>query len=234
MDFMRVFITAPTSIIVLFLLSKLTGNKQMSQLNLFDYINGITIGSIAAEMATGEISELPEFLLALVIYAGVVILLSVLSQKSLVLRRFFTGKSIVLYDNGKLFKKNLWTAKIDVNELLAMCRNQGYFDFDSINTIILEQSGQMSILPKEDKRPLNPSDVNVAVEQSKIQTVVILQGEILEKNLKYTGNNEEWLKKQLDANHKKQNEVFLALCDESNSLKIIETSDQNPRNDIFE
>lgn len=234
MDFMRVFITAPASIVALFLLSKLIGNKQMSQLNLFDYINGITIGSIAAEMAIGEIKELPEFLLALVIYAGVVILLSILSQKSITLRRFFTGKSIVLYDNGKLFKKNLWTAKIDANELMAMCRNKGYFDFDSIQTIVLEQSGQMSVLPKEDKRPLNPSDVNVAVNQSKIQTVVILQGEILQKNLQYTGNNEEWLKKQLGENRKKQNEVFLALCDDNNNLKIIETSEQNPKNDIFE
>lgn len=234
MDFMRVLITAPASIVALFLLSKLIGNKQMSQLNLFDYINGITIGSIAAEMAIGEIKELPEFLLALVIYAGVVILLSILSQKSITLRRFFTGKSIVLYDSGKLFKKNLWTAKIDANELMAMCRNKGYFDFDSIQTIVLEQSGQMSVLPKEDKRPLNPSDVNVAVNQSKIQTVVILQGEILKKNLQYTGNNEEWLKKQLGENHKKQKEVFLALCDDNNNLKIIETSEQNPRNDIFE
>ena len=58
MDFFRVFITAPISLIVLFLLAKLMGNKQMSELNMFDYINGITIGSIAAELATGEFTEL--------------------------------------------------------------------------------------------------------------------------------------------------------------------------------
>ena len=56
MDFLRALITAPVSITVLFLLSKFIGNKQMSSLNLFDYINGITIGSIAAEMATAATS----------------------------------------------------------------------------------------------------------------------------------------------------------------------------------
>ena len=216
MDFLRVFLTAPASIIALFLMTKLIGNKQMSNLTMFDYINGITIGSIAAEMATSEFSDFWGCLLALVIYGCIVILLSFLSQKSILLRRFFTGKAIVLYDKGKLHKKNFSTAKIDVDEFLTMCRTQ------------------VSILPKDANRPLTPYDMKIRVHQTRPEVVVLTEGKILDKNLKYTGNNEEWLLKQLKQQNKNQEDVFIAVCDGDNNLKIYDDSGVNPTNDIFE
>lgn len=125
MDFLHALIAAPVSIIVLFVLSKIIGNKQMSNLNLFDYINGITIGSIAAEMATSELSDFWGCFVALIVYAGTVIIISLISQKSITMRRFFTGKAIVLYDRGKIYKRNFRTAKIDMNEFLTMLRDKG-------------------------------------------------------------------------------------------------------------
>ena len=201
MDFFRVFITAPISLTVLFLLAKLMGNKQMSELNMFDYINGITIGSIAAELATGEFTDIYDGVMAMVIYSLIAIMLTFLSQKSLLLRRFITGKSIIIYDNGKFYNKNLSTAKIDINEILVMCRSKGYFNFDEIQTVILESNGQLSILPKDKNRPLTPDDMKITVLQSDVEAVVIQDGKVLERNLKATGNNIEWLKKEL----KKQN-----------------------------
>lgn len=196
MDFFRVFITAPISLTVLFLLAKLMGNKQMSELNMFDYINGITIGSIAAELATGEFTDIYDGVMAMVIYSLIAIMLTFLSQKSLLLRRFITGKSIIIYDNGKFYNKNLSTAKIDINEILVMCRSKGYFNFDEIQTIILESNGQLSILPKGKNRPLTPDDMKITVLQSGVEAVVIQDGKVLERNLKATGNNIEWLKKR--------------------------------------
>ena len=201
MDFFRVFITAPISLTVLFLLAKLMGNKQMSELNMFDYINGITIGSIAAELATGEFTDIYDGVMAMVIYSLIAIMLTFLSQKSLLLRRFITGKSIIIYDNGKFYNKNLSTAKIDINEILVMCRSKGYFNFDEIQTVILESNGQLLILPKDKNRPLTPDDMKITVLQSGVEAVVIQDGKVLERNLKATGNNIEWLKKEL----KKQN-----------------------------
>lgn len=195
MDFFRVFITAPISLTVLFLLAKLMGNKQMSELNMFDYINGITIGSIAAELATGEFTDIYDGVMAMVIYSLIAIMLTFLSQKSLLLRRFITGKSIIIYDNGKFYNKNLSTAKIDINEILVMCRSKGYFNFDEIQTVILESNGQLSILPKDKNRPLTPDDMKITVLQSGVEAVVIQEGKVLERNLKATGNNIEWLKK---------------------------------------
>ncbi len=234
MDFLRVLITAPVSIIVLFLMTKLIGNKQMSNLSLFDYINGITIGSIAAEMATSEYEDFWGCFIAIIIYSLVVILLAYLSQKSVALRRFFTGKSILLFDRGKFYKKNFSTAKIDMNEFLTAIRNQGYFCLDDIESVFLEQNGSVSVLPKDAKRPATPDDIKVRVHQTRAETVIILDGKLLEDNLKYTGNNLDWLKKQLNLHHMHTSEVYLAVCDGDNNLKIYGSSDEKMKNDIFE
>lgn len=234
MDFFRVFITAPISLIVLFLLAKLMGNKQMSELNMFDYINGITIGSIAAELATGEFTDIYDGVMAMVIYSLVAILLTVISQKSLFLRRFITGKSIIIFNNGKFYNKNLCTAKIDINEILTMCRTKGYFNFDEIQTIILESNGQLSILPKDKNRPLTPDDMKITVMQSGIEAMVVQDGKILEKNLSATGNNKEWLKKELKKQHTDIKDIFIAFCDNNNTLKIHKKNESHPTNDIFD
>lgn len=234
MDFWHTLITAPISLLVLFILSKLIGNKQMANLNLFDYINGITIGSIAAEMATNGFDSFLECLIALIIYAAVVILLSYLSQKSIALRRFFTGKTIVLYDRGKIYKKNLMTAKIDMNEFLSMLRNKGYFCLEDIETAYLEQNGQLSVLVKSNKSPVTPFDMKIRVNRTRPEVVVISDGKVFEKNLKSTGNNADWLNRQLKIKGLKQKDIFLAVCDGDNNLKIYEISDKGDTNDPFE
>lgn len=234
MDFLYVVYTSLVSIIVLFILSKIIGNKQMSSLNLFDYINGITIGSIAAEMAIGEKDEFWNCLIALVVYAVVVMILTWLSQKSIVLRRLFTGKAIVLYDKGKIYKRNFSTSKIDMNEFLTMLRDKGFFALDDVETVFLEQNGQMSVLPKESKRPVTPDDLKLCVHQTRAEVVVISDGKILEENLKSTGNNIKWLEKQLDLQKLSIKEVFAGVCDGNNNLKIYSCSDDKPSNDLFE
>lgn len=234
MDFLRALITAPISIVALFVLSKIIGNKQMSNLNLFDYINGITIGSIAAELAIGEKGEFWQCLIALVVYAVTVILLSFISQKSIVMRRLFTGKAIVLYDKGKIYKKNFSTAKIDMNEFLTMLRDKGYFALDDVETALLEQSGQMSVLPKENKRPVTPDDLKVRVHQTRPEIMVVSDGKILTDNLKSTGNNTAWLKKQLELQNTKIENIFAGVCDSNNNLKIYNCSEEKPVNDPFE
>lgn len=88
MDLLNIALTSIGSIIVLFLLTKLIGNRQMSELNMFDYINGITIGSIAAEMATSLEGDFLKPLLAMIIYGVVTVLISILANKNIKLRRF--------------------------------------------------------------------------------------------------------------------------------------------------
>ena len=145
MHFIKIILTSLGSIIALFFSTKIIGNKQMSELSMFDYINGITIGSIAAEMATSLDGEFYFPLLAIVIYTLVMCLMSSISEKSLKCRRFLAGRSVILMQNGKIYRKNFKTAKIDINDFIAQCRINGYFSLNDIDSAILEQNGKISI-----------------------------------------------------------------------------------------
>lgn len=221
MDLVTVLLTSVGSVIALFLLTELMGKKQIAQLSMFDYINGITIGSIAAEMATSLEDDFLKPLLAMAIYALASILISKLSCKSLMFRKIFTGRPLILLERGKLYKNSLKKAKLDLNEFLTQCRNNGYFDINNIDTAVLEPNGKISFLPVSSQRPATPADLNVDVAQEKMPINIIVDGILLEDNLKYTGNNEIWLKKQLKAQGvSKEEDVFLATCNNNNELTL--------------
>ena len=99
-------LTALLSIVVLFLLAKLMGTKQVSQMTMFDYVVGITIGSVAAELAT-ELEEPAKPLTALIIYGVVAVLISILTNKSVKARAVVTGKPLVLLENGVIYREYL-------------------------------------------------------------------------------------------------------------------------------
>ena len=221
MEYLYIFFLSIGSLIILFFLTKLLGNKEMSQLSLFDYINGITIGSIAAEMATSLEDNFLYPLIAMLVYGLSVFIISILSAKSLKIRRFMTGKSLIVFDNGKIYKGNLKKGKIDLNEFLVQARINGYFDLNSVQTAILESNGKLSFLPKSTQRPATPQDLNLSPEQEKLVTNVIIDGEILNDNLKYTGNNKIWLQRKLkEKGITRAKDVFLATCDSKNILTV--------------
>ena len=220
MDFLSICITALCSIGVLFLLTKIMGHKQLAQLDFFDYITGITIGSIAAEMAT-ELEQPWKPLSAMAVYGGVTLLLSILSNKFPRMRKYLNGTPTILMDHGKLYRENFKKAKLDLSEFMVMCRQQGYFNLNDIQTAVFEFNGTLSILPVSKKRPANPQDFNLSPNPEYIQTEVIMDGRILDANLKRMGLDDKWLQKQLSAQgYKKPQEIFLALCDESNQLTV--------------
>lgn len=127
MEILKIIILSFSSAIFLFILTKLMGNKEMSQLSMFDYIIGITIGSIAAEMSTALESSFTQPLVAMAIYAIISIILSIFSNKSLKFRRLIYGNTLILYNNGEIFKNNLKKAKMDLNEFLTQCRTARIF-----------------------------------------------------------------------------------------------------------
>lgn len=219
MDFLCVCLTSLFSFGALFVIAKFLGHKQLSQLDFFDYITGITIGSIAAEMAT-ELETPWKPLTAMVIYGAVSWLLSVLSNKFPRMRKYLNGTPTILMDHGKLYRENFKKAKLDLSEFMVMCRQQGYFDLTGIETAVYEYSGKLTILPVSDKRPATPSDINLHPEQELLFTELIMDGRVLEDNLKRMGLDLTWLNKQLEQNRiHSPKEVFLAVCDKN--LKFV-------------
>ena len=234
-DIFKILLTSLASILALFVLTKLMGNRQMSQMSMFDYVNGITIGSIAAEFATSLEGDFLKPLTAMVVYAAVAACISFATCKSMWLRRFINGRPIVLYENGKLYEKNLAYARLDINEFLTQCRVGGYFDLAELETAIFETNGQISFLPLSKNRPVTPDDLQMEPQPETPAIAVIIDGTVIAENLKCSGNNDEWLKKELAAQHiKSPNEVFLATCNTQNELTIYKKTGEIIKHDIFE
>ena len=196
MSFLTLCLTSLGSFGALFLVAKFIGHKQIAQFDFFDYITGITIGSIAAEMAT-ELEQPWKPLTAIVIYGGVTLLLSVISNKFTRTRKYINGTPTILMDRGKLYYDNLKKAKLDLSEFMVMCRQQGYFDLTSIQTAVFEYNGKLTILPVSSQRPATPADMNLSPAQELLFTELIMDGRILDDNLRRMGLDLNWLDKQL-------------------------------------
>ncbi len=196
MWFFQILLTSLLSIVVLFILCKLNGQRTVAQMTMFDYLNGITIGSIAAELAT-DLEEWQRPLLAMVLYGLITAGINKLNCKSLCARKLLNGKPVIVLDNGKIDSRALAHANIDLNEFLTQCRTAGYFDLNQLNTVILEANGSFSFLPKETERPATPKDLALAPPKEKLWYPLILDGKLLEKNLSAIGCEEKWLQAQL-------------------------------------
>ena len=220
MELIKVILTSLLSVISLFVIAKIMGHKQMAQLDFFDYITGITIGSIAAELAT-ELESPWKPLVAMIIYGFVAYGLTIIAHKFPKSRKHIDGTPTIVMDNGKLYRKNMKKAKLELSEFMVQCRQEGYFNLNDIQTAIFEYNGRITILPKSQKRPLTPEDMNITPDKEEICTEVIMDGRILHDNLKRLGLDLVWLDKQL----KKQKyddakEIFLGVCDKNNQLSL--------------
>jgi len=220
MEILKICLSSIGSIITLFILMKILGNRQMSQLSMFDYINGITIGSMSAEMAT-SLDGFAKPLAAMIMYTLVISIISKLSQKSVRARKIIADQSFVLYKDGKLIYNNFKKSKLDISEFLTQCRLSGYFNVADLETAILESNGNISFLPLSNKRFVTPEDLNIMPEQEKTVFNVIIDGQIIEENLKASGNNLTWLENNMKKQKvSKLSDIFLATCDCNNNLSI--------------
>lgn len=222
------------SLAFLFFLTKMMGNRQMSQLTMFDYISGITLGSLAGEMASHPEAEAWLGLLAMAVYGGVTILINILDDKSRKARRFILGQPTILYDRGTLYYNSLKKARMDLTEFTTACRNAGYFDLSQLQMVVMEINGKLSFLPNEPDRPLTPKDMQLTPAQSRPPIAVIMDGVFLPERLKATGNTESWLTKQMEIQgFKDVHDIFLATVDADNALSIYEKNEDVPTKPFY-
>ena len=207
---------------VLFILTKLMGYRELSELSFLDYVVGITIGSIGAEMATNVDKSWWRGVLAMVVFAGLEILLSFITRKSNKAKAFISGKPIIIMKNSEIDKNALKKAQIDINDLLTQAREQGYFDLSDIDYAIMEHNGKISFLPVPLKRPLNPKDFNINANYSGLCTNLIIDGQIINENLVYAGITESKLESILKEKKLKAEQVMLLTYDEAGNIQVFE------------
>lgn len=210
----QVTLTSIFSLAMMFLITRWGGKRQIAQMSPFDYLNAVTVGSIAAELAT-NLEAWYRPLTALLVYGVITWIVEVSACKSIELRTFWSGRAVILMKDGVILKENLRKATIDLNEFLGQARIAGYFNPNEIQTAILENNGQISFLPKSKSRPATPQDFGIATEPTSAWYDLILDGRLISDNLKAAGRDERWLDNQL---HSKgiatRKDVFYAACDQ--------------------
>ncbi len=218
MDFAYIIILSFVSLAVLFIITKIMGFRQISEMSFFDYVIGITIGSIAAEMATNIDLEWWKGILAMVVYGVVGVLISVLAQKSVKARKFISGKPIIIIERGKISKEGMRKARVELDDLLTSARVNGYFNLSDIDYAIMETTGKISFQPVAQKRQLNPKDFNFAPEREGLYINVIMDGHIIDDNLSVAGVTKKELDNMLKAKGDKLENIFLGTIDINKQL----------------
>lgn len=222
-DIWWMVIFSSIAVIYLFLVSKILGKKQIAQLEFIDYVLGISIGSIAAEMAT-DTSETPfyHYLIAMTIFFLFDVLVTYLGRKGFWLKKFLKGSPLLIIKDGEIDYQQLKKSRLDINELIALCREQGYFDIAQVAFAFFENSGKLSVLPKGKYKPTVISDLSQPVEDAQLPKILVIDGKIVFSTLKEMQKNTKWLYEKLKIKSKKElKNIIFAQWDEKNSQSII-------------
>lgn len=228
-------IRALLSLTALFLVTKLIGKKQVSQLSLFDYVIGISIGNFAAEMTINIESQYANGLTAILVFGLIAYLVSYITMKSIVLRRFFIGTPTILIQNGKIIEKNLKKVKFDINDLLENCRVNGYFDLNQIEYALMEANGQLSILPKGEYNPVTIKDMKLKPSKQELVANVIIDSKIMHSNLKNMKKDNAWLEQELKIKgYKTLDNILLATLDNNDKIVVYERNNHDKIHNVLE
>ena len=191
----QVVLTSLLSLAAMFIFTRAGGKRQIAQMSPFDYLNAVTVGSIGAELAT-NLEQWWRPFSALIVYG-----------------------LVTWFVHYPACKSSLQRAAIDVNEFLGQARVAGYFDPNEIETAILETNGQISFLPKSCSRPLTPDDMQLHPDAASTWYDLIIDGHLMQDNLKAAGRDERWLNARLHAQGIGQHgEVFYAACDKADGF----------------
>lgn len=208
-------------LVILFVLTKWMGKKQVSQMNMYDYLIGITIGSIAADISLDIEKNVIAGVISLAIYSLSGVLVTYLTLKNMNLRRFLCGVPTILIENGKIIEKNLYKEGIDLNDLQEEARQNGYFDLSKVNYAVLETSGKVSFLASAREEPVTRGDMKVKVKDESLSANLIIDGTLLEKNLEQMKKDKSWLEKELNnRGYKDYKNILLMTLDNNGKITI--------------
>ncbi|TRM11489.1 DUF421 domain-containing protein [Lentibacillus cibarius] len=233
-ELVLIVIRSIAAFLTLFLMTRIMGKKQISQLTFFDYCVGITIGSIAATMSVDQNVKALNGLVSLLIWGIFPVVLAYIGMKSFFFSNLTDGKATILIHQGKVLEKNMKKNLMNINELVLLLREKGVFNISDVEMAVLETNGELSVMLKTEQQPINPKNLGIPVEQEHGPTIVIMDGKILKKSLKDLGYSIEWLKGEVQKQGAKDiSDVFLAQID-SKGIMYVDLYDENIKQSVAE
>ncbi|CQR74774.1 hypothetical protein SOV_08030 [Sporomusa ovata DSM 2662] len=191
--------TWQTSLVFIGLLifTRILGKTQVGQLTFYEYVSGITIGSLAANIAAADADKVWNHYYDLVLFVALTYSVSLVTIKSRPLRKLIDGSPTIVIENGHIIEKNMHSLRYDIDELNGHLRQQGVLDPAEVRYAILETTGDLSVIKKTDYQPLTKSDFNIHLPDPTFPVELIMDGVIIERNLHRQNHSKAWLKQQL-------------------------------------
>lgn len=185
------------SLLTLFIITKIIGKKQVSELSLFDYVIGISIGNFSAEMIINQDVQYINGMMAIIVFGLTAWFVNFLARKSIIIRRILMGVPTVIIEDGLIIEKNLKHLNMDINDLLEFLRSEGYFHIEEVAYAIMEANGQLSVLPKGLYKPTTLKDMKIPGSKEELDSNVIIDGKFMMDNIKNSKKGLDWIEKEL-------------------------------------
>ncbi len=221
------------SLLTLFIITKIIGKKQVSELSLFDYVIGISIGNFSAEMIINKEVQYINGMIAIIVFGLTAWLVNFLARKSIMIRRLLMGVPTVVIEKGVIIEKSLKDLNMDINDLLEFLRSEGYFHIEEIAYAIMEANGQLSVLSKSLYKPVTLKDMKITSSKEELDSNIIIDGEYMEENIKNSNKGMEWIKKELKKNgYQSEEQILLGVI--SNNKLILYPKNQYEAEEVLE
>lgn len=227
-----VLVRSAISFVTLLVYSRVLGKTQVAQLSYFEWITGITIGSVVGVLAADlSIRPWPIFV-AISAWIALTLVTQGIAIKSRWTAKLIDGEPVVLIQNGQILEENLKSLRMRVTELSSLLRSQGVFDITTVEMALLEPRGVLSILKRSQDRPVTPADLKISTSYEGMAIELVVDGEIMEQNLRRLGVNKAWLYEKLrEQGISSPKQAFLAVIDSQGRIYIDRHTDVVPPTD---
>lgn len=218
-----VFIRALILYLVVVVVMRMMGKRQVAQMQPFELVIMIMIADLAVTPMEDIDIPLVNGVIPIVVLLSVQVLASYFSLKSEKFRDFICGKPSILIHKGRIDQSEMHRLRVNINDLLEALRSKNYFNVNDVQYAILETNGQISVIPKADKRPVETADLSVMVQEEELPITLISDGKLDNKKLRKSGYDKKWLMDQLgQQNINNVRDVFLASLSSDGSLYVQE------------
>lgn len=202
-------------------LARFMGRKAVSQMTFFDFVVAITLGSVTATIAISSPTSVYSPTTALIVLALLTVLVDFIHIKSIRFRKLVESEPVVLIANGLIINQNMKRVRVSIQDLTTLLREKNIFNITDVEFAVLENDGKLSVLPKSQKQPTTPSDLNIATPYKGLMKDIIIDGKLLLYNLINASQDKQWLITQLKSQGVTSiKEVFYAGLDTSGNLYV--------------
>jgi len=219
-DWIEISVRTSMSVVILFIITKMLGKRQVSQLSLFEYITGISIGNIIGYISLDLDNKWYHGIIALIVWTSISIGVELITLKSKKVRDFVDGKETILAENGQILREKLKKERLTTEEFLEQLRKKNVYRVADVEFAVMEASGEISVMLKKDYQPLSADKLGWRLGKNKPSATIIIDGNLQPTVLEAAGYSRDWLMHELKRRKLGIEDVFLGQIDDEGQLLL--------------